>query len=153
MDIQDIEKIVALMDDYDLTHFHLRMEDCDLKLKKATPIAPLVANSLQAMQAPALPQALPTTSPPLPATPPTEEHALVETITSPMVGTFYASPSPEAPAYVEVGSTISKGQTLCIIEAMKVMNEIKSEKSGTIKSLLVEDGHPVQFGDALFELA
>ena len=73
-------------------------------------------------------------------------------ITSPMVGTFYSRSSPEAPAYVNVGDSVSVGQTLCIIEAMKVMNEIKAEKSGTILAVVAEEGAPVQFGDVLFRI-
>ena len=67
-----------------------------------------------------------------------------------MVGTFYRKPNPESPDFVNVGDTVSVGQTLCIIEAMKVMNEIKAERSGTITSILAEEGNPVQFGDPLF---
>lgn len=73
-------------------------------------------------------------------------------VTAPMVGTFYRSPSPTSPAFVEVGSTVSKGQTLCIIEAMKLMNELESEVSGTVKKILVENGSPVEFGQVLFEI-
>ena len=69
-----------------------------------------------------------------------------------MVGTFYRKPAPDAPNFVEVGSTVSVGQTLCIIEAMKVMNEIKAEKSGTICAIVAEDGTPVQYGDVLFRI-
>jgi len=74
-------------------------------------------------------------------------------ITSPMVGTFYRRASPDAPEFVKVGDSVSVGQTLCIIEAMKVMNEIKAEKSGTITAVSVEDATPVQFGDVLFRIA
>jgi acetyl-CoA carboxylase biotin carboxyl carrier protein len=69
-----------------------------------------------------------------------------------MVGTFYRKPAPDAPDFVEIGSTVSIGQTICIIEAMKVMNEIKAEKSGTICACVAEDGTPVQFGDVLFRI-
>ncbi len=72
------------------------------------------------------------------------------TLKSPMVGTFYRSPSPGSPAFVEVGQTVSKGQTLCIIEAMKLLNEIESDASGVIKSIMVENGQPVEYGQPLF---
>lgn len=72
------------------------------------------------------------------------------TLKSPMVGTFYRSPSPGSPPFVEVGQTVSKGQTLCIIEAMKLLNEIESDTSGTIRSALVENGQPVEYGQPLF---
>jgi len=74
------------------------------------------------------------------------------TLKSPMVGTFYRAPSPGAPSFVEVGQSVSKGQTLCIIEAMKIMNEIESEISGTIREVAVEDGSPVEFGQVLFRV-
>ncbi|MBN8461069.1 MAG: acetyl-CoA carboxylase biotin carboxyl carrier protein, partial [Verrucomicrobia bacterium] len=88
-----------------------------------------------------------TSSPTAPAAAPAGSE-----ITSPMVGTFYSRSSPEAPAYVNVGDSVSVGQTLCIIEAMKVMNEIKAEKSGTILAVVAEEGAPVQFGDVLFRI-
>ena len=69
---------------------------------------------------------------------------------SPMVGTFYRAPSPGAPSFVEVGQSVSKGQTLCIIEAMKLLNEIESDVSGTVKAILVENGQPVEYGQPLF---
>lgn len=72
------------------------------------------------------------------------------TLKSPMVGTFYRSPSPGSPSFVEVGQTVSKGQTLCIIEAMKLLNEIESDASGVIKAILVENGQPVEYGQPLF---
>jgi acetyl-CoA carboxylase biotin carboxyl carrier protein len=72
------------------------------------------------------------------------------TLKSPMVGTFYRAPSPGAPSFVEVGQSVSKGQTLCIIEAMKLLNEIESDVSGTVKSILVENGQPVEYGQPLF---
>ena len=73
-------------------------------------------------------------------------------ITSPMVGTFYLKPAPDAPNFVDVGSVVSIGQTLCIIEAMKVMNEIKAERAGTICAFVAEDSTPVQYGDVLFRI-
>lgn len=73
-------------------------------------------------------------------------------IESPMVGTFYSAPSPEQPAFAKVGDKVSKGQTLCIIEAMKLMNEIEAEVSGTVLEILVENGQPVQFGQVLFKI-
>jgi acetyl-CoA carboxylase biotin carboxyl carrier protein len=72
------------------------------------------------------------------------------TLKSPMVGTFYRAPSPGAPSFVEVGQTVSKGQTLCIIEAMKLLNEIESDFAGTVKAILVENGQPVEYGQPLF---
>src|SRR5260221_447275 len=79
-----------------------------------------------------------------------EREAKGHTLKSPMVGTFYRAPSPGAPAFVEVGQSVTKGQTLCIIEAMKLLNEIECDQSGTVKAILVENGQPVEYGQPLF---
>jgi len=85
-----------------------------------------------------------------PASAPATNETNGQKITSPMVGTFYSSPSPSASAFVQVGQTVKVGQVLCIIEAMKLMNQIESDKAGTIKEILVTDGTPVEFGQPLF---
>lgn len=144
MDLKEIRKIVELMNEHELSYFHLEEEGVNLKLKKG---ADIVQVAQTAMQAPApVAAAAPTGSAPAAAEPAGNE------IPAPMVGTFYMSPNPESPAYVSVGDTISEGQTICIIEAMKVMNEIKAETSGTVTAIVAKDGEPVQFGDALFRL-
>lgn len=76
-----------------------------------------------------------------------------DAITSPMVGTFYRSASPDSAPFIDIGSTVKKGETLCIIEAMKILNEIESDKEGTISKILVENGQPVEFGQPLFEIS
>ncbi|MGE5094492.1 MAG: acetyl-CoA carboxylase biotin carboxyl carrier protein [Betaproteobacteria bacterium] len=81
---------------------------------------------------------------------PAPEEPKGHTLKSPMVGTFYRAPSPGAPAFVEIGQAVTKGQTLCIIEAMKLLNEIESDVAGTIKAILVENGQPVEYGQPLF---
>ncbi len=108
--------------------------------------APAVANPAPA---PASPPAAPET--PVVPTPAPAANNWVE-IKSPMVGTFYRSPSPEAPPYVEVGTRVSKGQTLCILEAMKLMNELEAESSGVIREIAVENGEPVEYGQVLFRI-
>ena len=87
---------------------------------------------------------------PMPTLAPVEDNAVF--VTSPFVGTFYRSPSPDAPQFVELGSTIREGQALCIVEAMKLMNEIEADCSGTIIEILVENGKPVEFGHKLFKV-
>ena len=152
MELQEIRRIVELMNEHGLTLFDLTKKDFHLKLKKGADADDLRAllSSLPAAAPVAMPQAAPAAvaaagDAPAPAAEGSE-------ITSPMVGTFYRKPAPDAPDFVEVGSTVSIGQTICIIEAMKVMNEIKAEKSGTICALVAEDGTPVQFGDVLFRI-
>ena len=87
-----------------------------------------------------------------PASAPSGERPGVALLRAPMVGTFYRAPSAEAPAYVDVGDRVRKGQTLCILEAMKLMNEIESEQDGVVRAILAENGEPVEYGQPLFEL-
>jgi acetyl-CoA carboxylase biotin carboxyl carrier protein len=153
VDLQEIRRIVELMNEHGLTHFDLTKKDFHLKLKKGADLDDLrgLLASLPAAAAAPAPAAIAAAAPSSAAA--AAEPALEGAeITSPMVGTFYRKPAPDAPNFVEVGSTVSIGQTICIIEAMKVMNEIKAEKSGTICSLVAEDGTPVQFGDVLFRI-
>lgn len=155
MDLQEIRKVVELMNEHGLTLFDLTKKDFHLKLKKGADmddLRSLLAAMPTAAPAPiaAAPSAAPASG--TPAAAPTAPAAEGTEITSPMVGTFYRKPAPDAPNFVEVGSTVSVGQTVCIIEAMKVMNEIKAEKSGTICATIAEDGTPVQFGDVLFRI-
>jgi acetyl-CoA carboxylase biotin carboxyl carrier protein len=158
VDLQEIRKIVELMNEHGLTHFDLTKKDFHLKLKKGAdlddlrsllaslPAAP-VAGIPAAPTTAAAPVASPTAAPPAAA--PVPEGI---DVTSPMVGTFYLRSAPDAPPLVNVGDPISVGQTLCIIEAMKVMNEIKAERGGILSAIMAEDGSPVQFGDVLFRL-
>jgi acetyl-CoA carboxylase biotin carboxyl carrier protein len=155
VDLQEIRQIVELMNEHGLTHFDLTKKDFHLKLKKGADMDDL--RSLLA-SLPAAPAAVPVAAAappaPTPAGPAATPAPAVEgvEITSPMVGTFYRKPAPDAPNFVEIGSSVSVGQTVCIIEAMKVMNEIKAERAGTICALVAEDGSPVQYGDVLFRI-
>jgi acetyl-CoA carboxylase biotin carboxyl carrier protein len=152
VELQEIRKIVELMNEHGLTLFDLTKKDFHLKLEKGATadalrglLASLPAAAPAAVSAAPAAAAAPAGDPPAPVAEGVE-------ISSPMVGTFYRKPAPDAPNFVEVGSTVSVGQTVCIIEAMKVMNEIKAEKSGTICAVVAEDGAPVQFGDVLFRI-
>ena len=151
VDLKEIRKIVELMDQHELSYFHLKEEGVDLKMKKGVDIVQVAQASMPAA-APAAPAA-----PAAAAAPAGGEAAAAapagNAITAPMVGTFYSASSPDAPAFVNVGDSISEGQTICIIEAMKVMNEIKAETSGTVTTIVAKDGEPVQFGDALFQIS
>ena len=152
MDLKEIRKIVELMNEHGLSHFHLEMEDVSLKLKKGSDLEDLQALLRQMPSAAPAPAIAPSPaaaqgSPATQAAAPTGEE-----INSPMVGTYYEKPAPDAPPFLKVGDSIAEGQTLCIIEAMKVMNEITAETSGVIAEICVEDASPVQFGDTLFRL-
>ncbi len=152
VDIKEIRKIVELMNEHGLTLFDMSKEGFHLKLRKGQDLDALrglLGSMPAAVPAYAAPAPAAAGTAPAPAAAPKEEGSA---ITSPMVGTFYRKPGPDSPAFASVGDVISEGQTLCIIEAMKVMNEITAEKSGTITAVLVEDGTPVQYGDALFRI-
>lgn len=152
MELKEIRKIVELMNEHGLTLFDMSKEGFHLKLRKGQDL-----DALRGLLG-SLPAAAPVAYAPAPAAAAAAAPAAAapasdgEAITSPMVGTFYRKPGPDSPAFVSVGDAVSEGQTLCIIEAMKVMNEIKAEKSGTITAILVDDATPVQFGDALFRI-
>jgi acetyl-CoA carboxylase biotin carboxyl carrier protein len=155
MEIKDIKRIVELMKNNDLTEFSMKDEDFELALKRgngepqvvyAAPAAP------GAMAAPAVAPAAPAAAAaaaPAASVEADEDDGLIE-IPSPIVGTFYRKPSPEADNFAEIGTEISEDSVVCIVEAMKVMNEIKAEVKGVIKKILVDDASPVQYGQPLF---
>ena len=156
MDSKEIRELIELVSRSNFATFELEREGLKLKLvKEASPVqavayrpeqnaAPVVVESVAAPGVSAAGGAL------APAAAPSDD-GLVE-MQSPIVGTFYAAPSPDSPAYVEIGSRVSKGQTLCIVEAMKVMNEIEAEVAGEVVEILVANGQPVEFGEVLYRL-
>jgi acetyl-CoA carboxylase biotin carboxyl carrier protein len=147
MELKDIKKVVQMMKENDLTEFLLEDDACTLQLKRGSnDVAHVIAAAPQMVAAPA---AAPVPAAPAGAAAPAEDDGLIE-ITSPMVGTFYRSPSPDTDPFVEIGSQIADDSVVCIVEAMKVMNEIKADVKGTIKKILVDNAKPVQFGQPLF---
>ena len=161
MKLEEIKSIVKLMSENDLTEFKIESEDMHLCIRRGSsagsgPAAPQVIQTPapQVIQAPA-PQVI-QTAPTAPEAAASAAASVVpdksKIIESPIVGTFYRSATPGADAFVKVGSKVEADQTVCIVEAMKVMNEIKAEKSGVIKEILVENGEPVEFGQPLFVL-
>ena len=147
MDLKEIKQIVDLMKRSGLTEFEIQEEGFKLRIcmKNGEPVlqaAPLTLASAAApvAAAPVAPVA------PAPAADPSKA------VKSPMVGTFYAAPSPESPSFVKVGDTIGPDSVVCIIEAMKVMNEIKAETAGTVVEILVKNGESVEYGQPLFRL-
>jgi acetyl-CoA carboxylase biotin carboxyl carrier protein len=153
MDVRDLKKIVQIMNDNDLVEIEIEEEGKRLRLRKPDAgAAPVVT---------AVPAAAPAAAPPPAAAPApaggaesapaaASEDAGLHTITAPMVGTFYRSPSPDADAYVEVGAKIGPESVVCILEAMKVMNEIKAECSGEIVKICVQNAEAVEYGQPLF---
>lgn len=150
MKIEEIETIVKLMSAHDLTEFKIEAESYNLCIRRGcttavAPVQTVVATAPAALPVPTAAPAAPAAAPAAPA-----PAAPVTTIDSPLVGTFYRAASPEAQAFVKVGDKVAPDTVIGIIEAMKVMNEIKAEKSGVIKEILVENGQPVEFGQPLF---
>jgi len=149
MELKEIKKIVEMMTENDLAEFLLEEEAFTLQLKRGTAgITQIVSAPQQMMAAPATvaSAAAPVVAAPVAAN---ENAGLIE-IKSPMVGTFYRSPSPDSDVFVQIGQDVTADTVVCIIEAMKVMNEIQSEVKGKIKKILVDNATPVQFGQALF---
>jgi len=154
VDIQEIRRIVELMNEHGLTLLDLSHKDFHLKLKKGPDLDDLrgLLATLPAVPAVASAPLASAPDPSASAAPSAPIIAAGTEITSPMVGTFYTKTAPDAPPLVSLGDAISVGQTLCIIEAMKVMNEIKAECSGILCAVVAEDGSPVQYGDVLFRV-
>jgi acetyl-CoA carboxylase biotin carboxyl carrier protein len=150
MEIKDIKRIVELMKNNDLTEFSMKDEDIELAMKRGNDqqvivaAAPPAASPVAAVAAPAAAAPADTAAPAA-----DENDGLIE-IPSPIVGTFYRKPSPDAENFVQVGSEVAEDTVVCIIEAMKVMNEIKAEVKGVIKKIVVDDATAVQYGQSLF---
>ncbi len=155
MDLKLIKNLLDLISESEVNEVSIEEGDFKLKVKKTsdTP-APQLQYQVPQQQQQSPPQAPPQpadTSPqPAEKASGSEDLPDGETVKSPIVGTYYESPSPDADPFVQVGDIIEKGETLCIVEAMKIMNEIDAEFSGTIKKILVEDGQPVEFDQPLF---
>lgn len=149
MDIRKIKKLIELVEESGITELEVSEEEGTVRISRAAPAA-VVAPAVQyaAAPTPAAPAPQPA-EPAFPANTATEQVS-GHVVRSPMVGTFYRSPSPDAKAFVEVGQTVKIGDALCIVEAMKMMNRIESDKAGVIKEILVNDGEPVEFDQKLF---
>jgi len=160
IDLDFLRGLIEAVDGSGIDSLEIARGGTRIRIAKTPPPAPVAAgaapaaapqqvveHTLPPAPAPAAPAA------PAPAAPsaPAARSNLLE-VKSPMVGTFYRSPAPEAPPYVEIGTRVGKGQTLCILEAMKLMNELESEYSGTVREILVENGEPVEYGQVLFRI-
>ena len=160
MDLIKIKQVVDLMKKSDLSEFEIQDQDFKLRIKRdlpgrapiAAPAAPVAAAPAPVAAAPAPAAAAPAPAAPAAAAATATADPSIKLVTSPMVGTFYATPSPENPPFVTVGSPIKADSVVCIIEAMKVMNEIPSEIAGTVVECLVANGTSVEFGQPLFRV-
>jgi len=148
MDIRKIKKLIDLIEESDIAEIEISEGEESVRISRySSSAAPAMqyAAAPVAVAAPAV-AAAPAAAPAAPA----EEKISGHVLKSPMVGTFYRSASPTSAPFVEVGQSVSVGQTLCIIEAMKILNQIEADKSGKIKQIMVENAHPVEYGQPLF---
>ncbi len=161
--LKEIKELIRVLDETDVAELTVESDGVKITIRKAAAFAPSVATLAATLPAVAGAQAQPAPSPTqdhagAPAgAPAIADHAAVDddryvTVRAPMVGTFYRAPAPDAPPYVEVGQTVEPGQVLCIIEAMKLMNEIEAEVRGRVSAILVENGQPVEYGQPLMRL-
>jgi acetyl-CoA carboxylase biotin carboxyl carrier protein len=152
MDLRKLKKLIDLVQESGIAELEITEGEERVRIASggAVSVTPLAAAAPVAVAAPAAaapaPAAAPGAAPVAAAAPAAEGHV----VKAPMVGTFYRAPAPDAKPFVEVGDTVKEGQTICVIEAMKLMNEIEADASGTIKAILVENGQPVEYGQALF---
>ncbi|MGD0883363.1 MAG: acetyl-CoA carboxylase biotin carboxyl carrier protein [Thermodesulfovibrionales bacterium] len=138
MELEDLKELIALLKETDITELQIEKDGTKVKIRRQTLLSPIEVR---------------TKVPSAEETPREEAEEDVQrliTVTSPIVGTFYRSPSPELQPFVENGTKIKKGQVLCVIEAMKLMNEIESEVDGVVMRVLVENAQPVEYGEPLF---
>jgi len=142
MELEEIKELISFLKDTDVTELNIEKEGFRIRIKRGYIYGPLeIAKTIkpsEEIMKPSYAMEL------------QKEEETLHTVTSPLVGTFYRSPSPDAPPFVEIGTRVEKGQVLCIIEAMKIMNEIESDISGVVKKILVENGQPVEYGEPLF---
>jgi acetyl-CoA carboxylase biotin carboxyl carrier protein len=147
MDLRKLKKLIDLVEESGIAE--LELTEGEEKVKISRQLMNQGAPMTHYIQAPQ-PQMTPPSDISAAETKPVTEKIDGHAVNSPMVGTFYRSPSPDAKAFVDVGSKVTKGDTLCIIEAMKLLNEIEADATGTIKKILVENGQPVEYGETLF---
>lgn len=151
MEIKEIREILKLLEKHDIADFTLQKGDNRVRIRRGV----IAVEREGAVPMRVVPQAETAVQPAKSETPAAQPESLAVgenqfVVTSPIVGTFYRAPSPESPPYVEIGQTVSKGTVLCIVEAMKIMNEIESEINGKVSAILVENAQAVEYGEPLF---
>ncbi|MBP9732802.1 MAG: acetyl-CoA carboxylase biotin carboxyl carrier protein [Candidatus Omnitrophica bacterium] len=146
MNLREIKDLITLMNDNDLTEIEVETDGAKIKLKKGQ-------DQVVMQEAPRMMAAQQQVAAPAAAAPAVPAPATGITIKSPMVGTFYSAPAPDAEPYLKVGQKVEVGQVICIVEAMKLMNEIKSEIKGTVTEVHVQNGSPIEFGQVLYTVA
>ncbi len=150
MDIRKVKKLIELLEESDVAEIEIHEGEESVRISRNSSLPAAMAMPAMMTQAPAAAPAAPAATPAPAAAEESEPELVGHAVRSPMVGTFYRSPSPGSKPFVEVGQQVSAGDTLCIIEAMKILNQIESDKSGTVKQILVENGEPVEYNEPLF---
>jgi len=154
MDIRKIKKLIEMLEESQLSEIEITEGEESIRLSRgaASAGAPLLSQPLAPVSVPVevAPVHAPQPATPAPAPEVTQTLDTAGTVNSPMVGTFYASPNPDSKPYVEIGSRVSVGDTLCMIEAMKIFNQVDAEVSGVVKKILKSSGDPVEYGETLF---
>ncbi len=145
MDIRKIKKLIDLIQESDVAEIEIHEGEESVRISRASSAAPVMMHAPAPISAPA-PVAAPAVEAPAPAA---AAPNTANAVKSPMVGTFYRSSSPEAPSFIEVGQTVAAGDVICIIEAMKMFNQIEADRSGVVKAILVENGQPVEYDEPL----
>jgi acetyl-CoA carboxylase biotin carboxyl carrier protein len=151
IDLEFLERLIAAIDESSLDSIELERGGTRVRLSKTAAQHVTVGTAPAPATAPAAPASAGGATPDSAPAAPAADSNLVD-VTSPMVGTFYRAPAPDAPSYVEVGDSVAEGATLCIIEAMKLMNELEAELSGTIAEICVDNAEPVEYGQVLFRI-
>ncbi|MEE8482756.1 MAG: acetyl-CoA carboxylase biotin carboxyl carrier protein [Acidiferrobacterales bacterium] len=146
MDIRKVKKLIEMLEESSLAEIEIHEGEESIRISRANSTAPAAAVAVMPPAPAIAPAAI------APASDANEEASIPSghAVKSPMVGTFYSAPSPGAKPFVQVGDSVNEGDTLCIVEAMKMLNEIEADKAGVIKAVLKENGQPVEYGEALF---
>ena len=154
MDIRKVKKLIELLEESNIDEIEIKEGEESVRISRNSAAAlSMAAQSAPVYAAPAVAAPPPAAAPAAePAAPAAEAAPTGHQLNSPMVGTFYRAPSPSSPAFVEVGQTVNVGDVICIVEAMKMMNQIEADKAGTIEAILVENGQPVEFDQPLFSI-
>jgi acetyl-CoA carboxylase biotin carboxyl carrier protein len=150
MDLRKLKTLIDLVSDSNVSELEITEPEGKVRIVKGPVGAPLVAQALGVAPAPLAAAAVPAA--PVVLTQAEQAEVAGHVVKSPMVGTYYASASPEAKPFVQVGSVVKEGETVCIIEAMKILNEIEADKSGTITRILIDNGQAVEYGQPLFHI-
>ncbi len=155
MDIRKVKKLIELLEESNIDEIEIKEGEESVRISRngAQALSMAAARAATVYAAPVAPPLAPAPAAPAVPAPPEAAHPPAHTLHSPMVGTFYRSPSPSSPMFVEVGQTVKVGDIICIVEAMKMMNQIEADKAGTITAILVENGQAVEFDQPLFSIA